>query len=214
MRGKLFQNGNSKMEHTSKENDCLCITFSLPSLKTCPFAGGCKLFCFASCGTALLRQPKEQRERNLIATLSSGFVNDAITELIAWKAYATKKGLPLVVRLHDSGDIYSKGYLGKLTLLMGYFPDVLFYAYTKSHRYLWDIRFPLENFLWVPSLGGVDDYLIFEQGSPYAKPVPESYQLQSGEVFGSKDDLENLLNIYQGKVVCLLAHGAKKRSVK
>ena len=37
-----------------------------------------------------------------------------------------------VVRLHDSGDFYSQEYLNAWATIAATFPDVIFYAYTKS----------------------------------------------------------------------------------
>jgi hypothetical protein len=120
------------------------------------------------------------------------------------------KGIPIVIRLHDSGDFYSPEYVEKWRRIIAMFPDILFYAYSKSHRWLDDMP---GNFFLIPSLGGKDDHLIL--GRPHAKVVPENYQLKSGEVFGTEDEISNLHSvIVNKKTLCLKAHGAKRGLVR
>jgi hypothetical protein len=120
------------------------------------------------------------------------------------------KGKPIVVRIHDSGDFYSPEYVEKWRRIIAMFPDVLFYCYSKSHRWLLDMP---SNFFLIPSMGGKDDHLIVDK--PHAKVVPENYKLAHGEVFGTEDEISNLhAVVVDRKVVCLKAHGAKRRNVK
>lgn len=205
---KLLQNGNSKLKHTAKVNNCLTFTWSLSPMVTCPMADICKSYCYASCIEKPRKNVRECYQRNTELSKAVYFVPSMILELTGIQTKA--KGKPIVIRLHDSGDFYSPDYVNKWREIVAMFPNITFYCYSKSHRWLTDMP---SNFFCIPSLGGKDDHLL--EGKPHAKVVPEGYNLKPGEVFGSEDEISNLYSVVvDKKVLCLVAHGARRKQVR
>jgi hypothetical protein len=153
-------------------------------------------------------------QNNFTQTTMPDFVNTMIGELLILSAKAKKQGKQLVVRLHDSGDFYSQAYLTKWITIMGYFPEVTFYCYTKSHVMLKTVEQCLpDNFYYIPSAGGLDDPWLKDK--PHAKVVTEDYKLLPNERWGDdEDDIANVLMVHCGYTICLRAHGARKGKVK
>ena len=68
-----------------------------------------------------------------------------------------------IVRIHVAGDFFNSEYMWAWWLTASENPDTLFYAYTKSLRYWYDVvlQMPiLDNFILTASYGGRDDHLI------------------------------------------------------
>jgi hypothetical protein len=83
-----------------------------------------------------------------------------------------------IVRYHVAGDFFKLAYLKGAILAAKMRPDVLFYAYTKSLDYLWDIDIDdpsngvlLPNFMVTASYGGKYDNAIPAMGIRTAKVV-------------------------------------------
>lgn len=133
-----FAFGNMKLPKTT-------LIISLPAVSTCPgaVAQGCGLMALAKSGVKIktghcyaIKRERQyanvrvSRQHNLDATKLPGFVQHAaagIAEAIA------KRGITMV-RIHESGDFYSQGYFDLWALIAAMFPEVTFYAYTKSVR--------------------------------------------------------------------------------
>lgn len=99
-------------------------SFGLPAGETCLFrcAG-----CYASKGKYGLDVVKKKRDENYAASQKPDFINKLKEEIEYLK---TKKGVKYV-RIHDSGDFYSKEYIDKIYQVFKDTPDVIGYAYTK-----------------------------------------------------------------------------------
>ena len=102
---------NSKLKKTSKLTGLRVFNFGIPAYKsasgklTCPFAGECVKFCYAQKGAYSWSNVKPAFEKRYELTKTDDFVNEMNKEI------AKKK--PDYVRVHDSGDYYSKAYLDK-----------------------------------------------------------------------------------------------------
>ena len=131
---QLLSNGNKKYRY---RKDLKVLTFGLPPIETCPGAGECKKFCYAKAGRMLMPSATQAMARRFEASKRDDFVERMADELSrrSWTA----------IRIHDSGDFYSAGYLRKWCEIAKRCDDKLFFAYTKM--------VPLVKMLesWIPS---------------------------------------------------------------
>lgn len=207
----LLTTGNSKLMKTGKKHNAICAVFSLPAQATCPRAGVCRKYCYASYGTYLFRQVFAHAHGNFRASKRDDFVALMQVEIDALRRKA--KGRNIYVRLHDSGDFYNATYIHKWTQIVANNPDVEFYAYSKSHVNVSSSGLQLFcNWTLIPSQGGKDDTAI---KGPCAIVVPTgTTRLPANTVFGDAgDDLYTVKMVRQGKSVALVAHGVAKRRV-
>jgi hypothetical protein len=131
---------NSKLKKTSKLTGLRVFNFGIPAYKsasgklTCPFAGECVKFCYAKKGAYIWGNVKPAFEKRYELTKTDDFVNEMNKEI------AKKK--PDYVRVHDSGDYYSKAYLDKWIEIAIHNPQVRFYSYTNSVEMLKSVELP------------------------------------------------------------------------
>lgn len=131
---------NSKLKKTSKLTGLRVFNFGIPAYKsatgksTCPFAGECVKFCYAQKGAYSWSNVKPAFEKRYELTKTDDFVNEMNKEI------AKKK--PDYVRVHDSGDYYSKAYLDKWIEIAIHNPHVRFYSYTNSVEMLKAAKLP------------------------------------------------------------------------
>ena len=178
---------NSKISKTSKLHNKKIVNFGIPAdtsadgTPTCPFAKDCKKYCFAKKGHYVMGAAKRSYERRYQLTKSFYFV-DIMTAALAYVK-------PDYVRIHDSGDFYSIGYINNWIEIMSKFPEIKFYAYTKS--FMWfkhtDVD-KLSNFVYKKSFGGTKDSLIKDG---YAEIYDGEYE---GEDDATEDDLKMFFN--------------------
>lgn len=120
---------NSKLKKTSKALDLRVFNFGIPAYKsasgklTCPMADECVKFCYAKKGAYVWSnvQPAFEKRYQLSKTLE--FIDAMNAEI--------KKKRPDYVRVHDSGDYYSRSYLAKWITIAKDNPEVRFYSYTN-----------------------------------------------------------------------------------
>lgn len=122
---------------------------------TCPSAGVCRLVCYARNGTYRFPAVLAKHEANLMFFLDhpvawEAAMADELAHHRYWGAW---------VRVHDSGDFFSREYLRAWLRIMRDRPYTGFYAYTKEVAMFRDMVEPRppENFLWVYSYGGTQD---------------------------------------------------------
>ena len=127
-----FGEGNIKSKNTE---DVLFLTWSLPSVKTCPYSTEkCRNRCFAK-KNENFKNVLNSRIQNLQDSKLDNFVEIVIQFL---EKYITKKKSEnkiVFVRIHTSGDFYDLEYLKKWIEITDYFKDnnkISFQAYTKS----------------------------------------------------------------------------------
>ena len=150
---------------------------------TCPNAGICAQFCYARNGTYLFKNVLKAHTDNLKRVIEAPALwqKDMADELNKKKYRPTgvPRELPDVlnvedlepeirawlssggaaIRIHDSGDFFASWYLDLWIELADWFPDVLFYAYTKEVSMLKGLDLPW-NFRIIFSTGGLEDHLI------------------------------------------------------
>jgi hypothetical protein len=189
----LTQNG--KLKKTSKLNGVRVFNFGIPAQDTCLWAGECKKYCYASKGAYIWSNVKPAFERRLEATKQDNFPQVMIAEI-------TKRKVD-VVRIHDSGDFYSREYLHKWFKIMESLPHVKFYAYSKSLPLLKDEKLP-DNFTLIKSEGGKRDDLIDASKDRHARIFKTEVELiAEGYANASENDL---IAIGTNPKIGLLAH--------
>jgi hypothetical protein len=178
----------------------------------CPNAGACAKFCYARNGTYLFPKVRGKHLRNLLLVRDDPKWTEAIAEELAHKRFDPKgiireiPGLDSVehlsqevqewilsggaaVRIHDSGDFFSREYLQGWIDLADRFPYILFYAYTKEVTMLEETDLP-PNFLTCYSMGGKEDRLIDKDTMRHADVFPDLETLEeAGYVSQDASDL-------------------------
>jgi hypothetical protein len=131
-------------------------SFSIPRVWTClGMTAWCARYCYAKQGNHILPVVRKAREDNLKLTLRDDFSEIMVAALEKLKAKGYR-----IVRLHEEGDFYSASYILKWISVVERFPEILFYAYTRSWRlpellpYLEKLR-ELPNFILIAS---TDEY--------------------------------------------------------
>jgi len=167
--------------------------------KTCPMAGACAGYCYARQGAYTFPVVKEARESNLAATQKTDdFKAKAMSDLRNMRNVTT-------VRVHDSGDFYSQEYLDAWYVIARAFPNVVFYAYTKSiHLDLWSKK--PRNFRIIQSVGGLMDADINTR-RPHSRVFPTDYaRRKAGYGDGHVTDT---LAIRGARKIGLVYHGTR-----
>ncbi len=168
---------NQKIKDTGKAiNEKKIFNFSIPAYRsntgkvTCPFAGDCVKFCYAQKGN-YTRFPKvgEAMEIKYELTKLKNFVELMHNEIKSKKAK--------IIRVHDSGDYYSPKYLNKWIRIALINPEVKFYSYTNSIKFVKDLPFIPDNFDFIFSDSGKQKNLIDINKDRHTK------------IFKSKDEL-------------------------
>ena len=123
----LTQNG--KLKKTSKLMGFKVVNFGLPAYKSitgrviCPMADGCIKFCYARKGAYIWGNVKPAFEKRYELSKTDDFISAIHTEI--------QRKKPKFVRVHDSGDYYSREYLAKWFQIAKQNPQVNFYSYTN-----------------------------------------------------------------------------------
>lgn len=144
---------NSKMKKASLKT----YNFDIPAIKCCPFAKDCKSYCYATKGFYQMPSVKRKFENNFLETKKDTFINLMNSEIDLLRS----KNKIDALRIHSSGDFYSKNYLNQWINIIKNNPYIVFYAYTKSVPYFIGLELP-ENFKVIFSKGGTHDHLIDE----------------------------------------------------
>ncbi len=209
----FWSDGNAKMIKTAKAwekrfgTTARFVSFNIPRLRaeggqrTCPYAGACADICYAGQGRMGMPNAMNARERNLadINRRTMPQLRDDIIEDLSsmWKTTH--------IRIHDSGDFFSRAYYRMWLEVAERCPDLIFYAYTKSIPFLeWDAH--PKNFSVVQSLGGKrDDDIDLER--PHARIFPSDRERQEeGYCDGNVSDLPAVLGQLR---IGLVYHGVR-----
>ena len=149
---------NSKLKKTSKAVGLKVMNFGIPAYedsegrRTCPFAGSCAKYCYAQKGAYSWSNVKPAFIKRYQATKCADFVDIMIDEI--------KRKRADMVRVHDSGDYYSRAYIDKWFAIARALPDVRFYSYTKSVPLFLERDDIPDNYDIIFSEGGTRDDLI------------------------------------------------------
>lgn len=125
---------------------------------TCPGANDCIKGCYARAGFYVMPNVAASQEARLRLSETEAFINTIDSEI---KRRKIKR-----LRIHDSGDFYSRSYLEKWQTIIAKNPGTLFYAYTKMLPLFKPnpgsgLRFQSQpNFIVIFSEGGKWDTLI------------------------------------------------------
>jgi len=120
---------NSKIKKTSKHFGVKLMNFGIPAYKsasgklTCPMADECVKFCYAKKGAYVWSNVQPAFEKRYELSKTDQFISSMNDEI--------KRKKPDFVRVHDSGDYYSRAYLNKWIQIAKDNPDVKFYSYTN-----------------------------------------------------------------------------------
>jgi hypothetical protein len=167
---------NSKLKKTSKLLGVRVFNFGIPAYKsasgklTCPMADACVKFCYAKKGAYIWSNVQPAFEKRYQLSKTDDFVNKMSLEI-------TKKK-PEYVRVHDSGDYYSKKYLNKWIDIALLFPEVKFYSYTNM----------VEMMLYT-SLPSNFDIIFSDSGKQ--KHMIDKIQHRHTKIFSSKAELDD-----------------------
>jgi hypothetical protein len=178
---------NSKLKKTSKTLNLRVFNFGIPAYKsasgklTCPMADECVKFCYAKKGAYVWSnvQPAFERRYQLSKTIE--FIDAMNAEI--------KKKRPDYIRVHDSGDYYSRSYLSKWITIAKANPKVRFYSYTNMIDMMNKTELP-DNYDIIFSDSGKQKHLIDKSIDRHTKIFDSKESLLAdGYVDASKTDL-------------------------
>jgi hypothetical protein len=178
---------NSKLKKTSKALGLRVFNFGIPAYKsasgklTCPMADECIKFCYAKKGAYIWSNVQPAFENRYQLSKTNYFVGAMNDEI--------KRKKPDYVRVHDSGDYYSKAYLQKWIKIAIHNPDVKFYSYTNMVDMILNTSLP-SNYDIIFSDSGKQKHLINERKHRHTKIFTStSDMLSAGYTDASSVDL-------------------------
>lgn len=204
-----LSDNNAKLKKTQRAHEGMVKvqSFDLPAGHTCPCADKCRFFCFATEGAFDWNGKKALSKANYESSLTDGFVQSMVDKLNDLCQH-TRAGRKVCIRIHASGDFYSREYAQKWSDIARQCPDVTFYAYSKSVSIVKSVNWT-DNVFFAFSRGGTQDLLI-EEGDTEAQVFnSEEDAIAHGyTVAVNGDDLEVC---QRGKKLGLVFHGRKGR---
>ena len=178
---------NSKLKRTSKELNVRVFNFGIPAYKsasgklTCPMAQECVKFCYAKKGAYIWSNVQPAFEKRYQLSKTDSFISKMMDEI--------DKKKPDYVRVHDSGDYYSKKYLQKWIDIAIMNPKVKFYSYTNCVDMLKNVDLP-NNYDIIYSDSGKQKHLIDQNKDRHTKIFHDHNELlSSAYIDASKIDL-------------------------
>lgn len=171
---------NTKLKKTDTASFNLPAFRSADGFHVCPQAGACATMCYARQGRYVMPQVAKPREINLKIVRAD--LGQFERLLLADLAQLRKP----VVRVHDSGDFFSQGYLDVWCRAAAAFPEKRFYAYTKSLHL--DFKGVPPNFQIIQSCGGLMDAKIDKSKSHSRIFRSHSARRAAGYVDGNVND--------------------------
>lgn len=198
------------------------VSFSLPSGFTCPGAKEClskanpdtgkitdgaftRFRCFSATQESAFRNVRNARWHNF-DILAKAKTQAKMAELLidGLDGVITRK--VEAVRVHVAGDFFSQVYFDAWMEAAQRYPDVRFYAYTKSLQF-WIPRLGLipKNFSLIASAGGKQDKLIEKFKLPHAVVV---FHPEEAAKLGLEVDHDDRMAM-AGKTFALLVHGTQ-----
>lgn len=179
---------NTKIKKTSKLLNVRLFNFGIPAYKsasgklTCPMAKECVKFCYAKKGAYIWSNVKPAFEKRYELSKTDQFIEEMNAEI--------KKKRPDYVRVHDSGDYYSKAYLKKWIEIAIHNPSVRFYSYTNMVDMMLKTQLP-DNYDIIFSDSGKQKDLINPLKHRHTKIFSSSTELKkAGYIDASETDLK------------------------
>ena len=216
-----FSKYNSKLNKMAVElglPKSAVVAFNLPAGHTCPFADKCKsqahritgkitdgqrvqYRCYAASVESRFPTVRKSVWHNF--ELLKGLDTDAIAELILKSIPKSTK----IVRIHSSGDFYSKAYFLAWVKVAESRSDIQFFAYTKGLQYVSATK--PDNLSLIYSYGGkLDAKLTTEPVSYVVKSFDEAKKLGL-PVVCEESMSDDYTNIVQGRSFALMIHGTQ-----
>lgn len=179
----------------------------------CPHAGACAKFCYARNGTYLFPKVRGKHLSNLTLVRDNPEWPEVMLEELRHKRFqergssnprvvpgleSTEHLSPWVkhwlmvggqaVRIHDSGDFFTRDYLEGWRYVAKRAPHILFYAYTKEVSMLKDAALnPESNFLICYSMGGKEDHLLDLEVDRHADVFPDLDAIEDAGYYSQHD---------------------------
>lgn len=178
---------NTKLKKTSKALELRVFNFGIPAYKsssgklTCPMADGCIKFCYAKKGAYIWSNVKPAFEKRYELSKTDNFITEMNEEI--------RKKKPDYVRVHDSGDYYSRAYLHKWIQVANDNPHVRFYSYTNMIKMFLNVSLP-NNYDVIFSDSGKQKELINEKEHRHTRIFSSNRDLMAaGYVDATQVDL-------------------------
>ena len=178
---------NSKIKKTSKHFGVKLMNFGIPAYKsasgklTCPMADECVKFCYAKKGAYIWSNVQPAFEKRYQLSKTDEFIDAMNNEI--------KRKKPDYIRVHDSGDYYSRAYLNKWIQIAIRNPKVRFYSYTNMVALAKSAKLPL-NYDIIYSNSGKQKQMVNEQEDRHTRIFDTADDLNSaGYVDSSEYDL-------------------------
>ena len=157
---------NTKIKRTSKHFNIRLFNFGIPAYKSvtgkiiCPMADECIKFCYARKGAYIWSNVKPAFEKRYELSKTDKFVRYINADIVLKK--------PNFVRVHDSGDYYSRAYMNKWFDIAISNPNVNFYSYTNMVDMVKKADIP-DNFDFIFSDSGKQKHLIDKKNDRHTK---------------------------------------------
>lgn len=217
-----FSKGNKKLNELAKYlgySNSQVVSFDLPAGHTCPMANEClskadkvtgkitdgesmKFRCYAASGESAFTSVRKAHWSNFeaVKSLSTDEISDLILSEIP-------KGVK-VIRIHASGDFFSKRYFQAWVRVASLRPDIRFFGYTKVLEYV-NAGKP-QNFKLVYSFGGKQDSLLKSEPTCFVVSTLEQAILKGVEIACPETKSPNDFDfVMGGKSFALLIHGTQ-----
>ncbi len=214
-----FSTGNSKIHKLALElglSKKQIVCFDLPAGYTCPMANLCQAF--ANRETGKITDGKEMKFRCYAASSESAFTpvrnlrwhnfdalrncKNMVTEI--------ENSLPVgvkVIRIHSSGDFFSKDYFNAWLTVAENHPEIIFFGYTKILEYV-KIAKP-ENFKLVYSFGGKQDSMVTDEIVAYVVNTKMDAIKRNLAVSCDENPADDFHYIMKGQSFALVLHGTQ-----
>ena len=227
-----FFDKTDKFLHISTSNAKLKFPYlSLPSGYTCPFADACKTLtnrhgqkftstnktimdmgqfrCYSASAESRYTKVRDNRWENydmLKAAKTVGGMSELLVKSI--RNYKMKSGNFLLFRIHEAGDFFSQVYFDAWIKTCNEYPEVKFYAYTKSLPF-WVARLNSipSNLKLIASKGGTYDEMIAKYNLRYADVVNSVEEAKEKRL---RIDVDDSLAYSTNDNFALLLHGGQK----
>jgi len=204
---------NAKMKKSS-QNGIHVYNWGIPAYKsttgliTCPSASKCIAGCYAKAGAYVWSTVAKAYENRLSLSRTKGFEQVIVYHLDRLiKKHKTGK---ILIRIHDSGDFYSKEYFETwLKIIQVYQLEtrIQFYAYTKMVQMCKTYAIP-QNLTLIYSYGGREDSHIDTSVDRHAKVFENETELAAMDYSdASQDDMVAALGT--NNKIGLVYHGTK-----
>lgn len=197
------------------------LTWSIPPRTTCPFKTEvCDYICYAALEELRYPNVKNARIRNYEESLKASFINDMI-QLLNWQLSRPKfENKIIIIRFHESGDLYNLIYLKKLAAIAEYFKGnsrILFQAYTKSLPLLKLIDLNTTNIKFVYSIMSDTDPANIEEARRMGLTTFEAKHISKivNNSIVCPGECGDCIKCYTGPQMDIIVplHGARKNKV-